>query len=219
MKRRSSSRFSAVRRHGRSLRVRSSPGDGAPGLDMAIAVVWDGVPVQRYVGVGTVLRDVGGPTYTALNFPRTSLRHRRRRCPTGQISSTTASSRARSRPTCRCRRRPSIKWSSTSRPAKTLRLTIPPDVLALADEACRTVEWSVAAHEIVPAQLGPRRWIYRPSAWVSFFPHGRPEPALVCSGTPQEDIGNCFFEMARTTGQIILRHPVRNAVVTHKVSH
>ena len=44
-----------------------------------------------------------------------------------------ASSRARSPPTCRCRRRPSTSWSSTSRPRRRS-ASRPPTLLARADE-------------------------------------------------------------------------------------
>ena len=53
-----------------------------------------------------------------------------RRAPATSI----ASSRARSRPTCRCRRRPSTSWSSTSRPPRRSASTVPPTLLARADE-------------------------------------------------------------------------------------
>ena len=42
----------------------------------------------------------------------------------------TASSRARSRPTCRCRRRPNTSWSINLKTAKALGLTVPPTARA-----------------------------------------------------------------------------------------
>ena len=49
-------------------------------------------------------------------------------------ATSTASSRARSQPTCRCRRRPSTSWSSISRPPRRSASTVPPTLLARADE-------------------------------------------------------------------------------------
>ena len=60
--------------------------------------------------------------------------NRDRSVPSRQPGTSTASSRARSRPTCRCRRRPSTSWSSTSRPPRRSASTVPRTLLARADE-------------------------------------------------------------------------------------
>ena len=52
----------------------------------------------------------------------------------GRASMLAASSRARSPPTCRSCSRPSSSWSSTSRPPRRLASTVPPTLLARADE-------------------------------------------------------------------------------------
>ena len=59
--------------------------------------------------------------------------------PVGGLSSSSAptpgvSSRAKSRPTCRSCSRPSSSWSSTSRPPRRSASTVPPTLLARADE-------------------------------------------------------------------------------------
>ena len=51
-----------------------------------------------------------------------------------QPATSTASSRARSQPTYRCKRRPSTNSSSTSRPPRRSVSTVPPTLLARADE-------------------------------------------------------------------------------------
>ena len=55
-------------------------------------------------------------------------------CIGARPSTSTAFSRARSRPTCRSSSRPSSSWSSTSRPPRRSASTVPPTLLARADE-------------------------------------------------------------------------------------
>ena len=63
------------------------------------------------------------------------LRARRRRASTAARPATSiASSRARSPPTCRCRRRPSTSWRSTSRPPRRSASPCRRPLLARADE-------------------------------------------------------------------------------------